>query len=262
MRAGLGGHGQSGLGHEAEQSDGLEGDGLAAGVGSGDQDAAGVGAERGGDGHDVAGEQRVAGGMEDEFGVLAADPVELIVLGGQGRVEFCGESGLGLGEVDLREATDGGSDGAGLRADCRAERAKDAFDFALLLALGLAQAIAEFDDGQRLDEQGGAGGGDVVDDGGHLAAQFGLDRDDVASVALGDQRLLGDALGDGVSEGAFELAFETLLDGADLVAGFREGGAGVVGDFASLVDGGFNLTDDGGEVGDALGDAGKLGEFA
>ena len=132
----------------------------------------------------------------------------------------------------------------------------------MFFAPGFAQAVAEFDDGERLDEEGGSGGGDVVDDGGHLAAEFGLDRDDVASVALGDQGFLGDALGDGVAEGALELLFESVLDGADAVAGLGEGGGGVVGDFAALVDGGFDLSDYGGEVGDALGDAGELGEFS
>ena len=33
----VGGDGQAGLGHQAEQADGLEGDGLAAGVGPGDE---------------------------------------------------------------------------------------------------------------------------------------------------------------------------------------------------------------------------------
>ena len=264
--AGLGGDWQSGLGHEAEQSDGLEGDGLAAGVGSGDEDAAGVGGECGGDGDDVAGEERVTGGVEDEVGVGVvvggANPVEGVVLGGQGRVELGSEPRLGLGEVDLGEAADGGSDGSGFFADRFAEGAEDAVDLALLFASGFAQAIAEFDDGERLDEEGGSGGGDVVDDGGHLATEFGLDRDDVASVALGDQGLLGDALGDGVAEGALELLFESVLDGADAVAGLGEGAGGVVGDFAALVDGGFDLSDYGGEVGDALGDAGELGQFA
>ena len=174
-RAGLGGHGQSSLGHQAEQSDGLERDRLAAGVGSGDQDAAGVGGQGGGDWDDIARqyvgiEQRVSGRVEDQVARLPADPVEAVVLGRQRSVEFAAESGLGLGEVDLGETAHGRSDGAGLRADRLAEGAQDALDLALLLAPGFAQAVAEFDDRERLDEQRRAGGGDIVNDGGHLPA--------------------------------------------------------------------------------------------
>ena len=63
----------------------------------------------------------VAGGVEDEVGVGVvvggADPVEGVVFGGQGSVELGCEPGLGLGEVDLGEAADGGSDGSGFFAD-------------------------------------------------------------------------------------------------------------------------------------------------
>ena len=100
-RAGLGGHGQSGLGHQAEQSDGLERDRLAAGVGSGDQHAAGVGGQGGRDRDDIAAqrvgvEQRVSGRVEDQVARFAADPVEAVVLGRQRGIEFAAQSGLGL----------------------------------------------------------------------------------------------------------------------------------------------------------------------
>ena len=91
--------------------------GLAAGVGSGDQDAAGVGGERGGDGDDLAGEQWMAGGVEDEIGRFEAEPVEVVAFGGERGVELGGQPSLGLGQIDLGEAADGGADGAGFLAD-------------------------------------------------------------------------------------------------------------------------------------------------
>ena len=154
----LGGHRQSGLGHEAEQSDGLQGDGFAAGVGSGDEDAAGVGSERSGDRNDVAGEhvgveQGVSRRVEDQVLRPGTEPVEVVVFGWEWSVQCLGEAGLGLGEIDLGEAADGGSDGSGFVADRLAEGSEDAFDFSLLFAPGLAQPVAELDDSERLDEE-------------------------------------------------------------------------------------------------------------
>ena len=59
-----------------------------------------------------------------------------------------------------------------------------------------------------------------------------------------------------MAQGAFQLTLQPILDCADAIAGFGESGAGVVGDFAAFVDGGFDLVNYGGEVGDALGDPG------
>ena len=101
-----------------------------------------------------------------------------------------------------------------------------------------------------------------MNDGRHLAAQFGLDRDDVASVALGDQRFLGDALGDGVAQGALNLLLQPVLDRAHAGASLGQGGRGVVGDFAAFVDRGLDLADQRGEIGDPLGDAGQLRQLA
>ena len=88
---GVGGDRQAGLRHQREQADRLERDGLAAGVGAGDQEhvevlGPSVGesrtvgraeqpvAEPGRDRHDVAGEQRVAGVLEDEGVRLFEEP--------------------------------------------------------------------------------------------------------------------------------------------------------------------------------------------
>ena len=75
--------------------------------------------------------------------------------------------------------------------DDAAETAQDALDLALLFDLQLTPGVRKVDDGERLDEQRGAAGGDVVDDAADLAAEVGLDRHDVAAVAQGDDRLPG-----------------------------------------------------------------------
>ena len=99
-------------------------------------------------------------------------------------------------EVDLGEGVHGGGDLGVAFADAGGEVAQDALDLALLLELELAPAVAHLDDLQGLQEDGGAGGGDVVDDAGELGAHLRLDGDDVAAVAEGDDRLLeGGAVG-------------------------------------------------------------------
>ena len=101
-----------------------------------------------------------------------------------------------------------------------------------------------------------------MDDARHGTALLGFDRDDVTTVAFGDQRFLRDSFGNGVSQGSFELALESFLDGADPVSRFGEGRRSVVGDFAPFIDGGLDLSDQCGEIADALGDSCELLEFA
>ena len=75
-------------------------------------------------------------------------------------------------------------------ADLRGELGQDA---ALLIPLGqlqLADFVVQLHHRQRLDEERRAGGRLVVDDGLDLALELGAQRDDVAPVALGDDRFL------------------------------------------------------------------------
>ena len=61
---------QAALGHERQQADGLERDGLAAGVGAGDDERIKVAAQPHGDRHDgLAGDERMAGADEVQLAV-------------------------------------------------------------------------------------------------------------------------------------------------------------------------------------------------
>ena len=101
-----------------------------------------------------------------------------------------------------------------------------------------------------------------MDDGGQLAAEFGLDGDDITSIALGDEVFLCDAVGDGASEDGLDGAFEAFAHLLGLLACLGEFGAGAVEHFAAFVEVVFDAAQEGVEVGDACGDAAEQWEFA
>ena len=77
-----------------------------------------------------------------------------------------------------------------LAPDLVAEHIQDALDLVLLVELALPPAVVELDDLQRLDEERLAAGRGVVDDARQLRAGVGANRDDVAAIARGDDRVL------------------------------------------------------------------------
>ncbi|GBD15933.1 hypothetical protein HRbin26_00828 [bacterium HR26] len=83
----------------------------------------------------------------------------------------------------------------GSRRDLIGQGAEDALDLMLLGELQLAPPVVEFDDLQRLNEEGLPAGRDVVRDPGHQVAAIGTHRNHVAALAHGDDRIL-DRLGD------------------------------------------------------------------
>ena len=74
--------------------------------------------------------------------------------------------------------------------DERRQLVEDPVDLLLGRDLGLAPGVAELDGDERLDEQRRAAARRVVDDALDLRPGLGLDRDDVAAVAEGDDRVL------------------------------------------------------------------------
>ena len=65
-----------------------------------------------------------------------------------------------------------------------------------------------------------------------------------------------------MAESALDLLLQPVLDRAHAGASLGQGGRGVIGDFAAFVDGGLDLADQRGEIGDPLGDAGELRQLA
>ena len=170
------------LEHILQQPRRLEADGLAAGVGSRDEQDALARGKGDGQGHDAFAlflqgllEQGVAGLAQVHFPILgdhrhAGDEVE-------------GGLGLGHQEVDLadedgavRQLRDAGTQGV-------AEFAQDARDFPRFGEAEFADLVLELDDLGGLDEGGLAGGGLVVDEARELALAGAGDGDEVASVA-------------------------------------------------------------------------------
>jgi hypothetical protein len=95
----------------------------------------------------------------------------------------------------------------------------------------------------------------VVDDAAHLALEIGLDRQDIAPVALDNDRLLEDAgAALGVDE-LVELVHEAVVGGANLDADLAQGGAGAVEDVAFVVEDAVDFGFDALEDGDAGGES-------
>ena len=97
---------------------------------------------------------------------------------------------LGEGQIDLRQRLDGAHDAAGLLAHQPRQRRQDAPDFLRFGQLQLAPGVVQVHRGQRLDEERGARGRLVVHQAADAVLEVGLERDHVAPIALGDDRLL------------------------------------------------------------------------
>ena len=121
------------------------------------------------------------------------------------------------------------------------ERHEDAVDLLLLFRFQLFQFVVRLHHAHRLDEDGRAAGRRVVDKAGQLAAELGLHRHDEAPAALGDDRLLQDALVAGGRDDLLQdlppLCRRRALVAAD-VGKLRTGG---VGDLILADDGGGDL---------------------
>ena len=181
-RAVGGGDMQTALRHDGEQADRLERDGLAAGVRAGDDERVKVAAERNVDRNDdVFGDQRMAGAPERDAALREHRG---------GAVEPVGKLRLGKDEVEPDEHVKIEGDILAVRGAVGGELHEDALNLGLLLCAQLPQLIVRLDGGHRLDEERGAGAGHVVHETGDAALVFGLDGDDVALGAHGDDRLL------------------------------------------------------------------------
>ena len=110
------------------------------------------------------------------------------------------------------------------------------------------QLVVLLDGLERLDEDGLPGGGGAVDDAGNLAFELGLDRDDEAVAADGDELVLGAAV---VAQAA-QRASQALLDGAVLAVDRAPDAAelrrGVIGERAVGLDLAAQLTQQRGEI--------------
>ena len=200
------GYVQPGVGHHRQQAHGLEGHGLAAGVGTGDQQNAAPGVQRQADRHHVARQQRMPGAAEAHTARLVLLPVAYsLTLWGRVRVgaiflsvfddRRCGTQRrrvAGLGHVQVQPGHDvqGKQQVFGGLADAGGKLAQHALHLALLGQPGLAPAVAHVHGGHRLDKHRRAAVGNVVNDTCDAGAHLRLDEQHHAAVALGDEGLL------------------------------------------------------------------------
>ncbi len=144
----LGGDGDAGLGHDAEETKGLEGDRLAAGVGAADDELAGVAREDDGErdgglwgfvvgvgegcGSHAELEERVAGIGEGELGRFGqrdfGGEEAGVREGGAGAVEGVGEGSSGGVGFDFGEDAGAGVNGGGVVAEGAGHGDEDAMD--------------------------------------------------------------------------------------------------------------------------------------
>ena len=179
-------HKEAGLGHDSQQTQGLQRHGLAAGVGTGDDQDPVVAADFNVNGDGLF---RVQEGMAGSFNLQRCSG---IVGGGRDdfrlhRPHLFGQAGPGEDEVE-------GCDGAVVPVDDllrnRAgggKRGQNPADFVGFFFLFFADGIIRFDGLHGLDVEGLARGGSPMDDAGHPGLELGPDRKDEAVVPGRDQ---------------------------------------------------------------------------
>ena len=95
-----------------------------------------------------------------------------------GAADDVGIARLGEDQVEVAQRLDRAHDRAGIGRDQPGQGREDAVDLLLLGELRLAPAVVQVDHGQRLDEEGGAAAGLVVDQAGDASLELGSQRDD------------------------------------------------------------------------------------
>ena len=177
-----GGNVQAALRHKAEKADGLERNGLAAGVRAGDDERIVILAELHIDRHGlVLIEQRMARPAQPDAALG-----ELRRAGIQLEAEFCPREDA----VEPHERGEVGVDILAVRGTLGGKLRENALDLRFFLRFQLADLVVCLDRRHRLDEERGAGGRNIVHEPRNAALAFGLDRNNVAIRARRDDRVL------------------------------------------------------------------------
>ena len=176
---------QAALGHQTQKADGFQGNGLAAGVGAGDDQGVELLTQLHGDGHCLGlVQQRVPGPAQGH----AAPAADLRTAG----VQLIAQLRPGKDHVQVHQNVivpqnilHGPGAGGG-------QLPQDAVDLLFLPGLQLLELVVGLHHAHGLHKQRGPGGGDVVYQARHAALALGLYRHHEPPVPLGDQGLLQD----------------------------------------------------------------------
>ncbi len=142
-----------------------------------------------------------------------------------------------------------------MSGDFKAKFGEDAVFFVALVELELAVFVVEVHNADGFHEEGGPGGGLVVDDGFDFAFEVGAEGDDVAAIAGGDEVVLQVGRDVGVVEHPLHPGEEAVMDDAEFAADGGEARGGVVVDVTALGD------DFGDGVNEAVGLRKAAGDF-
>ena len=207
--------------HCVEQPGRLERDGLAAGVGAGDDKGIVFVAERNVYRHDLFPvNERVAGFFERKAAGIADCGHKGVLLHRQAR--------FGQQQVDGEHCVIAVAELRFKRADLRRESRQDAGDLLLLLCAQLHDAGVGFDNRGRFDKDRCAGGGYVMDDAADLAAVLGAHRHNIAAVAQRNDCVLQEFIGGGILDDIVEFGADGILGRADTAAQIAQRDAGGV----------------------------------
>ena len=225
---------EAALGHQRQQAQGLEGHGLAAGVGTGDDQGVKGVPQLDVDGHRRLGVQQGVTGLAQMDGPVPADlrphGVHLVAQLAPGEDQVQVDQGV---VVPLDVLPVGGSLGGELR--------QDAVDLLLLLGLQLNILVVGLDHPHRLHEQRRSGGGDVVDQPRQVALVLRLHRHHEAAVPLGDDGLLQNFPIAGGGDDLLKDLAALGLGRPHVAADVRQLRAGGVGDGVLVRDGPLDL---------------------
>ena len=174
---------ETALGHQRQQAKGLEGDGLAAGIGASDDQCIKGVSQLDVNGHRLLRVQQRMAGLAEVDGAVPPD------LRPDG-VHFIGELAPGKDQVQVHQGVIVPLNVLPVGRHIGGQLRQDALDLLLFLGLQLNIFVVGLNDADRLDEQRGAGGGNVVDQARHIALVLCLDRHHKTAVPLGDDGLL------------------------------------------------------------------------
>ena len=224
---------QAGQTHAGQQADGLQGDGLAAGIGAGDDHGADAAIQLHVYRHHFRRrDQRVAGLDQTEQAAV----VHL----GRGAVQIIAELALGHDEIDAGQDDQIGLDLRRETGDHQRQPPQDGGDLLFFFLAQGGQLVVQLHHGQRLHEEGGPGTAGIVDHAGDLAPVFLLYRHHVDIVADGDDGILQIAGGVGIADQAVQPGPHLLRFGRFFAADGIQAFGGVVVDGQIGADGLFH----------------------
>ena len=245
------GDGKPSLGHAHQQPHRLQGDGLAARVGAGDEKDKPVVVNVHVDGHDlVARNEGVAGAAQVKHGARMDRQGGCVFLAGarghrmgtakgqhlgDDRVQILRVASLGKEQIQVREHLHRAVDVGRFLCYQVAQVGQDAADLSLLLQFQFPHLVAHLHHGQGFHEEGGAAGRLVVNQSWNAPLVLGLEGDNVAAVALGDEGFLKVLSDFGVVDHALQSLGETFPLLAQPPADVGQFGAGRVHHLARVV---------------------------